>query len=105
MIIILFSLAFFLLCFGIYKRYYPVKGITYNEHVGDNTDLFVLDIGDYNEKMKLSKIDKQIPYAYLKRYSDEIPNKPLHVVAANRMERNLGIRFLFKKGITFVVMS
>ena len=45
-----------------------------------------------------------IPYAYLKRYYHEIPNKPLHLIVHNKVDRNLSIRFLRKKGSIFKVI-
>ncbi|WP_085993134.1 hypothetical protein [Oceanobacillus senegalensis] len=91
-------LAFVLLCFELYKRYYPVKGIPCKDRLDKDTDIIELDIRDYNEKDISANVNIQIPYAYLRRNYKEIPNHPLHVIAANRMELNLGLRFLLKRG-------
>lgn len=72
-------------------------GITCKNRIGDK-DIVILDLRDYNETSILKNVAMQIPYAYLRRYSSDIPDQPLHVVASNRMELNLGLRFLLKKG-------
>ena len=43
-------------------------------------------------------------HAYLKQYYHEIPNKPLHLIVHNKVDRNLSIRFLRKKGSIFKVI-
>ncbi|MTT32055.1 sulfurtransferase [Terrilactibacillus sp. BCM23-1] len=94
----LLGVAIVFLCIELYRRYFPVKGISCKTNVDEGKDTIVLDIRDYNDKGVSTKVAMQIPYAYLKRYSSEIPYKSLHVVAANRIELNLGLRFLLKKG-------
>lgn len=39
-----------------------------------------------------------IPYAYLKRSYREIPPVRIHVIAADQLELNLGLRYLKAKG-------
>lgn len=55
-----------------------------------------MDIRDYNETEKDSQ-SLHIPYAYLKRYDQEIPRTQLHVVASDQLELNLGLRYLKAK--------
>ena len=98
MFIYLLGVVIVFLCIEIYKRYYPVKGISCRENVDENKNIVVLDIRDYNEKEILTNSGIQIPYAYLKRYFGEIPDQPLHVVATDRMELNLVSRFLLRRG-------
>jgi rhodanese-related sulfurtransferase len=82
-----------------YRRYYPVKGISYIEESKVKDDITILDIRDYNEAEKgSSTVSVNIPYAYMKRYYQDIPNTKLHVVAADQLELNLGLRYLKVKG-------
>lgn len=97
MVLYILGAAILLLCFELYRRYFPILGITCRNDV-DEGKVFVLDIRDYNEKASLTKVSMQIPYAYLRRNYHEIPAQPLHVIAANRMELNLSLRFLLRKG-------
>jgi hypothetical protein len=94
-----FILPIFLLAMSIYKRYVPVKDVPCieNEHVIKNGNTAILDLRDYNESdLHLNAI--HIPYAYLPRFYKEIPHIKVHVIAANRLELNLGLRFLKRKG-------
>lgn len=85
-----------------YRRYYPIKGILcINKHEVKEEDITVLDIRNYNETTYDSSIQiLNIPYAYLKRFYLEIPKGKIHIIAADRVELNLGIRFLRKRGFT-----
>ena len=40
-----------------------------------------------------------IPYSYLERYNNEIPLVNIHVITSDKLELNIGIRFLLGKGI------
>lgn len=97
MVIYLLSAVIVLLCYELFRRYFPIKGITCKNRIGDK-DVVILDIRDYNEKGMLKNVTMQIPYAYLRRYYTEIPDQSLHVVASNRMDLNLRVRFLLRKG-------
>jgi rhodanese-related sulfurtransferase len=84
----------------IYKRYFPIYKVpclpTMNLR---DRNIVVLDIRDYNEaSSKPVPHSLNIPYAYLKRYYKEIPQQTIHVIASDRLERNLGLRFLIHKG-------
>jgi rhodanese-related sulfurtransferase len=83
-----------------YKRYYPIYRVPCLPTTElQDRNIVVLDIRDYNEassKPVLHSIN--IPYAYLKRHYKEIPNRTIHVIASDRLERNLGLRFLTRKG-------
>ncbi|WP_010096380.1 hypothetical protein [Ornithinibacillus scapharcae] len=87
-----------LLCIMVYKRYYPVQGIPCKKLGHDKTNTVVLDIRDYNIDVNQTPSDVRIPYAYLKRFMQEIPNQQLHVIASDRLELNLGVRYLVSKG-------
>lgn len=87
-----------LLCIMLYKRYFPVLDIPCEKIGHDKTSAVVLDIRDYNIDVNHIKSDMRIPYAYLKRFNGEIPNEKLHVIANDRLELNLGVRYLVSKG-------
>ncbi|GIO22286.1 sulfurtransferase [Oceanobacillus sp. J11TS1] len=97
MIIYLLSAVIVLLCYELFRRYFPIKGITCKNRIGEK-DIVILDLRGYNEKGTLKNVAMQIPYAYLRRHYSEIPNQSLHVVASDRMDINLGVRFLLRKG-------
>ncbi|MGE7763053.1 sulfurtransferase [Peribacillus sp. NPDC097895] len=81
-----------------YKRYVPVKNIPCQKD--ERQDLILLDIRAYNHKRDQG--DKEvlnIPYAYLKRFNEEIPHENIHLIASDKLEVNLGLRFLMRKGI------
>jgi rhodanese-related sulfurtransferase len=83
-----------------YKRHYPIYQIPCLPTTElQDRNIVVLDIRDYNEvSSKPIPHSLNIPYAYLKRYYTEIPNQSIHVIASDRLERNLGLRFLIHKG-------
>ncbi|MBS4193701.1 hypothetical protein KHA97_01280 [Bacillus sp. FJAT-49870] len=86
-------------------RYFPIIGLNYidNKKELDLTTLIKVDVRDYNESYKNPvKGAINVPVAYLKRYYLEIPSKNLIVVASNRLEKNVGIRFLRTKGFKVV---
>ncbi|HZG70144.1 MAG TPA: hypothetical protein VEY51_01285 [Chondromyces sp.] len=86
---------------SLFRRYFPVKGVRHieKEHEIEMSEVTVLDIRDYNEISEEEECDSlNIPYAYLNRYYTEIPCKTIHVVAADKTELNLGLRFLIRKG-------
>ncbi|WP_132004026.1 sulfurtransferase [Mesobacillus foraminis] len=101
MMITAIALLIVLLVVILYTRYFPVFGVPckdlangQNKHT--NT---IVDIRDYNVSTK-NPVNGAIviPTAYLKRFSDEIPSKEVHIVAANQLEKNVGVRYLRKKG-------
>ncbi|MGM0875386.1 MAG: hypothetical protein ACQEWV_11410 [Bacillota bacterium] len=59
----------------------------------------VVDFRDYNN-LSNNQVTNAIviPIPYLKRYYHEIPSKYVHVIAANNLEKNIGVRFLQKNG-------
>lgn len=85
-------------------RYFPIIGLNYiDKKELDLTTLIKVDVRDYNESYKNPvKGAINVPVAYLKRYYLEIPSKNLIVVASNRLEKNVGIRFLRTKGFKVV---
>lgn len=64
-----------------------------------NKNQVVVDFRDYNNLSSVTVYNAiVIPIPYLKRYYHEIPSKYVHVIAANKLEKNIGIRFLQKNG-------
>lgn len=92
-----------LLLFELYKRYMPIKGIVHcdADDIDQNGEMVLLDIRDYQEAEN-SPIPGAInvPFAYVKRYYGTIPQKPIHLIASNCMEKNIGIRYLRKYGFS-----
>ncbi|WP_217448320.1 sulfurtransferase [Bacillus tequilensis] len=84
-----------------YRRYYPVTGISciHKEEI-EMINMTILDIRHYNDVPNVSD-DRMlhIPYAYLKRFYLEIPRDKIHIIARDRVELHLGVRFLKRKGI------
>jgi hypothetical protein len=98
---ILIFVLLIILIEGFYKRYVPVSGIRCSEieSVSGEQEKVILDIRDYNASYKDVFEDAiNIPISYLKRYAEDIPNKDVHIVASNVLEKNVGIRLLRKKG-------
>lgn len=88
----------------LYKRYIPVSNV---KVINPNmTNVTVVDIRDFNESYKSPIPDAvNVPTAYLKRYHREIPDSDLHIIASGKLEMNLGIRYLRKKGYRIVGCS
>ncbi|WP_068676970.1 sulfurtransferase [Oceanobacillus sp. Castelsardo] len=83
----------------LYRRYFPVLGIPCGKPANGGTQTVILDIRDYNEVRNNHHSKVWIPYAYLKRFKEEIPSDGLlHVIARDRLELNLGLRYLLSKG-------
>ncbi|WP_337018025.1 rhodanese-like domain-containing protein [Oceanobacillus massiliensis] len=101
MSIILICLAIYAFVF-IYKRYVPALGssrkYTRSDLLSiDNVQL--IDTRDFQTSSKESIADMyRIPVPYLKRHYNEIPHKPIVLIAADSVEVNLAARFLKNKG-------
>lgn len=88
---------------ALFKRHFPVFRVeNITNHVDVGTSI-VVDVRDYIESHN-SPIERAInvPVAYLNRFYSEIPKSDLIVVASNRLERNLAIRFLRKRDFKVV---
>ncbi|PAF22104.1 sulfurtransferase [Terribacillus saccharophilus] len=93
-----FLITALILVLPIYKRYFPIIGVPCRKNGPEMTNTLVLDIREYKERIYPTRSDVHIPYAYLKRYKEEIPNGLLHLVVQDRLELNLGVRYLASKG-------
>lgn len=103
---------FFIIILGlvailIFRRYFPVLGLKclkWGEFDIKNSN--VIDVRDYNESYKEPIPGAiNIPIAYLYRYYAEIPNVDLYIVASDKIEKNMGIRMLRKKGFQIIGCS
>jgi rhodanese-related sulfurtransferase len=69
----------------------------------DIKNINVIDVRDYNDSYKEPISGAvNIPIAYLNRYYSEIPNVDLYIVASDKIEKNMGVRILRKKGFQII---
>lgn len=98
---ILWAILLVIVGYMLYSRHYPIKGVPCmdEKQSKEKNDSITLDIRDYNTSSKESINDSIfIPIAYLKRYHHEIPSKYIYLIASDKIEKNLGIRFLSQRG-------
>ncbi len=96
-----------IIAINFYRRYFPVFGIhCFNLKDNDLGKIKIIDLRDYNESDK-NPINGALnmPIAYLKRNFKEIPKRELHLIVSSPLEKNIGIRFLRKKGFCVVGYS
>ena len=99
MSIYFFVLLIIILSIPIYNRYFPVKSVPYIKNGCKNQNATILDIRDFHISSKDHADETlKIPYSYLRRYNNEISNHKIHLIASDRVELNLGLRFLLRKG-------
>lgn len=86
---------------GFYKRYVTAKGVKHDctDRLKENGDIFLLDVRAYNISYK-DPIEGafELPIAYFIRSYEEIPDRPIHIIASDEMEKNMAVRLLWKKG-------
>ncbi|QHE51245.1 hypothetical protein [Pontibacillus sp. HMF3514] len=86
------------------QRYLPVFQASYIDDFNQtDSDLSVIDLRDYIDSSHSpiqGAID--IPLAYLKRHSTQIPNQKVMVIASDSVEKNIGVRVLKRKGFEVV---
>ncbi|TWG30843.1 rhodanese [Geobacillus sp. C56-T2] len=84
---------------ALYRRYGPVKGVLCLPVDQVPNRLLIVDLRDYNEiNDHMFRHALHIPVAYIKRQLSSIPRQPLHVVAQDAVEKNIGIRLLRSYG-------
>lgn len=100
------TLLALLLAGSSYRRFMPLHGMEKRclEHV-DAGAVTILDIRPYNISNEEVPGAMNLPYAYLMRNYKEIPDQPIHLVASDALEKNLGARFLQRKGFEVVSYS
>ncbi|MGN1402405.1 MAG: sulfurtransferase [Bacillus sp. (in: firmicutes)] len=86
---------------AVYRRYIPIMGIPCKKMLED--DVLVVDIRDYNSpSVEWKGHAVHLPVAYLHRHYGELLNRKVHILAADQIEKNIGIRLLRKKGVNVV---
>lgn len=98
MTLVILSIIFVI--YSLYKRYFPVHGVRYYTLTDLELDeIKIIDVRDFTESyMNPITGSINIPLAYLKRNLNEIPDRKLHVVGSNKVDKNVAIRFLRQKG-------
>ena len=91
-----------------YKRYVTARGVERGcaEEFKGNSDILLLDVRAYNISYK-DPIEGafELPIAYFIRSYEEIPDRPIHIVASDEMEKNIAVRLLRKKGKNIISYS
>lgn len=89
-----------------YRRFMPLRGMKKEclEDV-DSKTLTILDIRPYNISNEEVPGAMNLPFSYLMRSHKEIPDQPIHLIASDAIEKNMGARFLQKKGFNVVSYS
>ncbi|WP_409254199.1 hypothetical protein V1502_09965 [Bacillus sp. SCS-153A] len=85
---------------ALYKRYIPVTGVQWSRETPDLKDsILILDVRDYNHSFN-DPIPEAInlPVAYLKRNWHELEGSRIHIVASTKLEKNMSIRMLRRRG-------
>lgn len=93
---------------GFYKRYVTAKGVKHDcaDNLKGHDDILLLDVRAYNISYK-DPIEGafELPVAYFLRSYEEIPDRPIHIIASDEMEKNMAVRLLRKKGKTIISYS
>jgi len=105
---ILNIIIFALIAGLLYVRYVPVRGVPCVEHVSEKNlqNALILDLRGYSEA-KNNPIHGayNLPLAYLKRHYQTIEKRDIVVVASDSVCKNLGTRFLKRKGFNVIGYS
>jgi hypothetical protein len=96
-----FILLVMIISMSMYNRYFPIKSVPCIKNGFKDQNAIILDIRDYhisgnNENHSIETLN--IPYSYLKRYLKGMSHHKIHLIASDRLELNLGLRFLLRKG-------
>jgi rhodanese-related sulfurtransferase len=72
----------------------------------NNKDILLLDLRDYNEAAKMPVNGAyNLPLAYLKRHYGTIQHKDIVIMAPDLVSKNMGARFLKRKGFNILGYS
>ncbi|MBS2968593.1 sulfurtransferase [Metabacillus sp. KIGAM252] len=82
-----------------YRRYIPVRNIPCLS-VKRMDGFPIVDVRDFNNRHAIT-LDQSmnIPYSYLQKTFNDINAQEIYLIAATKLERNMSIRFLKRKGI------
>lgn len=98
--VLVIGVPLYLAGYGAYKRYVPVAGLKQEQldHLDENS-FALLDVRAYNVSDKKTAPEAfKLPISYFTRGYQEIPKKPLHLIAETELEKNLAARLLRQKG-------
>ncbi|PGT84831.1 MULTISPECIES: hypothetical protein [Bacillaceae] len=99
MLYLIAGIIFIVLIGSFFKRSISIKNVPCVDIDHHDQSSQVVDVRDYNNLSTMKNFDSiVIPIAYLRRYFHEIPNKRVHLIAGNQLEKNMGVRFLQKNG-------
>lgn len=93
--------------YGAYKRFVPALGVKQERlnHL-DGDSYALLDVRAYNVSDKKPAPEAfNLPISYFTRGYGEIPKKPIHLIAENKLEKNLAVRLLRRKGFSVASYS
>ncbi|MBB6452366.1 hypothetical protein HNQ94_000811 [Salirhabdus euzebyi] len=84
----------------LYARYFPIYGVPCMEHLTIKEGVLLIDVRDYIDASSDPIAgSKNIPLAYLKRNIQDVVGQEIYVIAADRLEKNIGIRLLQRNGL------
>jgi hypothetical protein len=97
---LLFIIIVLSMIIALYRRYIPVTGVKAKKEYPTVTEsIEILDVRDYNKSFNDPvPLAVNLPIAYIKRNWNELSGTPLHVIASTKVEKNLSIRLLRRKG-------
>ncbi|MGH2316738.1 hypothetical protein ACRC6Q_03170 [Planococcus sp. SE5232] len=105
--IMLIGVPVSMVAYGAYKRHVPVHGVKPEQL--DRVDSYLytlLDVRAYNVSDKEPIPEAfNLPISYFTRGYQEIPKKPIHLIAENQLEKNLAARLLHQKGFNVASYS
>lgn len=105
--VMLIGLPVSIAAYGAYKRHVPVHGVRQEQLDRiDGNSYVLLDVRAYNisDKEPVSEAFN-LPISYFSRGYQEIPKKPIHLIAENQLEKNLAARLLHQKGFNVASYS
>jgi hypothetical protein len=85
---------------ALYKRYIPVAGVKqFNDVPVEAEFIQIVDVRDYNQSFR-NPIPQAVnlPVAYMNRNWHELYGIRVHVIASTKLEKNMSIRLLKRKG-------
>lgn len=100
--LIVIGLLFMIIISMVYTRHMPVVGVQSQESLkSEDPATVVVDVRDYQTAHKDMIQDAvNIPVGYLKRNYNQIEKQQVHIIAETKLDKNMSIRFLRKKGFT-----
>lgn len=90
-----------ILFFFIWSRHIPVSGLTRTDELPATERVLIIDMRDFQDSHK-APIEHAVnlPWGYLQRNHQQIPQKPIHLIVPHAVTRNGSVRYLRRKGFT-----